>query len=185
MEQLISPAQRDTLLDTLKARFQQTPSYHPNLSWDRVRKQLLNAPEKLAALYAMEETGGEPNVVSDPEHPSAIVFMDCAAETPEQRRSLCYDEAARKARKRNPPMGSAVHHAAAIGIALLSETQYKALQTLGEFDLKTSSWIKTPADIRQKGGALFCDKRYGQVFVYHNSADSYYSSRGYRGFLVL
>lgn len=185
MTQALSPAQRDTLLGTLKQRFIQTQAYRPLLSWDDVQAKLENAPDKIAALYAMEATGGEPNVVPDPEHPSAVVFMDCAAESPLGRRSLCYDQEALLSRKANAPRDSAAHMAAEMGIELLSEAQYRALQALKDIDLKTSSWVQTPKDVRQKGGALFCDKRFGRVFTYHNGADSYYAVRGFRGFLVL
>ncbi len=185
MSEALSPAQRDVLLKTLETRFMTTERYHPGLSWERVQTKLEASPDTLSALYAMEATGGEPNVVPDPEHPSAVVFMDCAKESPLGRRSLCYDEDARLRRKANAPGDSAVHMAETMGITLLSETQYRALQELFDFDLKTSSWVRTPEGVRRLGGALFCDKRYGQVFTYHNGADSYYSSRGFRGFLVL
>jgi hypothetical protein len=159
--------------------------YHKDLAWRTVKEALDSAPQKIGALLAMETTGGEPNVVNDPEHPSLIVFMDCAAESPAGRRSLCYDQEALLSRKNAPPKDSAVHAAAVMGIELLSETQYRALQSVGDFDLKTSSWVQTPASIRNLGGALFCDKRYGQVFLYHNGADSYYGSRGFRGYIYL
>lgn len=185
MSNVLSPVQRDSLLQTLETRFLKTERCHPDLLWEVVRGKLEKAPDMLISLSKMEATGGEPNVVPDPEHPSAIVFMDCAAESPTGRRSLCYDEEALKSRKANPPKDSAVHMAKDMGITLLSETQYRALQELFDFDLKTSSWVRTPDDVRRLGGALFCDKRYGRAFTYHNGADSYYSSRGFRGFLVL
>ena len=185
MDHPLTPAQRDALLDTLSKRFMETERFHPAVSWDSVQARLTAAPAKLQSLYAMESTGGEPNVVSDPERPTAIVFMDCAAESPPGRRSLCYDEEARQARKSNAPTDSAVRMAADMGITLLSEAQYRALQTLTDLDRKTSSWVLTPDSVRRSGGALFCDRRYGQVFLYHNGADSYYQSRGFRGFLVL
>jgi hypothetical protein len=185
MPEPISPAQRDALLATLKKRFDQTIPYHPGLSWQTVREKLEREPHKLAALHAMEASGGEPNAVVDPARPSAVVMMDCAAESPAGRRSLCYDKEALLSRKSNPPADSAVHMAAVMGIELLSEEQYKLLQSLGDFDLKTSSWVQTPADVRGLGGALFCDKRFGRVFTYHNGADAYYGSRGFRGFLML
>jgi hypothetical protein len=181
----VSPAQRDSILQTLQSRFIKTPAYHPHTDWQEVLTALENAPEKLNALYAMETSGGEPNVVYDPGRPSLIVFMDCAAESPSQRRSLCYDREALLSRKTNPPKDSAVHMAETMGIGLLSESQYRALQAVGDFDLKTSSWVQTPAEVRSLGGALFCDRRYGRVFLYHNGADAYYGSRGFRGFLVL
>lgn len=185
MNDILSPTQRDALLETIQLRFSGTMAYHPDTAWQDVLAKLLSAPEKLAALSAMEETGGEPNVVHDPGHPSGIIFFDCSAESPAGRRSLCYDQKALLGRKANPPRESAVHMAETIGIGLLTETQYRVLQGVGNFDLKTSSWVQTPADIRSLDGALFCDKRYGQVFTYHNGADAYYGSRGFRGFLIL
>ena len=185
MTNRISPQQREALLETLQARFHQTMAFHPHTNWRDVLHALENAPQALGALGRMEDTGGEPIVVDDPEHPGRIVLMDGAAESPQSRRSLCYDQEALLARKNGPPAGSAVDMAEGIGIELLSETQYRALQALGGFDLKSSSWIKTPDDVRRLGGALFCDKRYGRVFTYHNGADSYYAARGFRGFLAL
>ncbi|HPJ02555.1 MAG TPA: DUF4256 domain-containing protein [Candidatus Limiplasma sp.] len=185
MPETITSAQRDALLQTLSIRFADTARLHPALRWEQVKTKLEAAPERLAALHAMEATGGEPNVVPDPEHPQDIVFMDCAAESPAGRRSVCYDEDARLSRKANAPADSAEHMAETMGITLLSQAQYRALQTLLDLDLKTSSWVRTPQNIRSLGGALFCDKRYGQVFLYHNGADSYYASRGFRGFLIL
>lgn len=185
MPKVLSPAQRDALLKTLETRFQTSERYHPGLAWENVKAKLENALDTLFTLYQMEATGGAPNVVPDPEHPSAFVFMDCAAESPLGRRSLCYDEEARMGRKANAPNDSAVHMAEDMGITLLSEAQYRALQELFDFDLKTSSWVRTPEGVRSLGGALFCDKRYGRAFTYHNGADSYYASRGFRGFLVL
>ncbi len=181
----ITTAQRETLLQTLEARFARTMPYHPGMRWQAVEQALQAAPGKLATLYLMEETGGEPNVVADPQRPGAIVFFDCAAESPEGRRSLCYDHEALASRKQNAPADSALHMAQTMGAELLSEAQYRALQQLGDFDRKTSSWILTPADIRALGGALFCDKRYGHVFTYHNGADSYYAARGFRASLAL
>ena len=185
MPRPVSPAQRDSLLETLRSRFMKTSAFHPHTDWESVLHALYNTPEKLSALYAMETSGGEPCVVHDPEHPSQIVFMDCAAESPAGRRSLCYDQEALLARKANPPKDSAAHMAETMGVALLSEAQYRALQAVGSFDLKTSSWVQTPPEVRRLGGALFCDKRYGRVFVYHNGADAYYGSRGFRGYLIL
>lgn len=185
MPQSVSPEQRDSLLQTLRTRFENTMPYHPHTDWQSVLDALDESPEKVSALYAMEASGGEPNVVDDPEHPDNLVFMDCAAESPDRRRSLCYDQEALLSRKANAPKDSAVHMAEAMGVALLSEAQYRALQAVGSFDLKTASWISTPADVRGLGGALFCDRRFGRVFTYHNGADSYYASRGFRGFLVL
>jgi hypothetical protein len=185
MPKPVSPAQRDALYKALETRFQKTIRFHPDLSWESVRAKLEADPDKLMALYAMETTGGEPNVVPDPEHPSATVFMDCSAESPPGRRSLCYDEVGRLSRKLNAPEDSAGRMAADMGIALLSEAQYRALQELFDFDLKTSNWVRTPEGVRKLGGALFCDKRYGRTFTYHNGADSYYQSRGFRGYIVL
>lgn len=168
------------LLETLEARFEANMARHPDTAWPDVASRL-NA-DTLAALARMEETGGEPDVVAlDGE--DGILFADCAAETPAGRRNLCYDEAALASRKANKPAGSAEGMAAAMGIELMTQEQYRALQRLGAFDAKTSSWLRTPADIRGKGGALFGDFRYGQVFVYHNGAESYYAVRGFRGVL--
>jgi len=176
--------EREALLRTLKTRFEKHRRRHEGLAWDAVAARLATAPAgTLAALQAMEATGGEPDVIGHDAGTGGIVFCDCAAETPAGRRSLCYDREALDARKENKPEGSAVERAAEIGIALLDEAQYRALQQLGEFDLKTSSWIATPADVRALGGALFCDRRYGRVFVYHNGAQSYYAARGFRGAL--
>jgi hypothetical protein len=156
---------------------------HPGLTWPSVQARLDAHPEKLASLHEMEQTGGEPDVVGQDRDTGEFIFFDCAPESPQGRRSLCYDGAALEARKANKPQGSAVDAAAAIGIELLDESQYRALQKLGKFDTRTSSWIKTPDDIRKLGGALFGDCRYGHVFIYHNGADSYYASRGFRGAL--
>lgn len=185
MDESISLQWQNELLDTLEARFQKTMQAHPQTSWKAVRQALELAPEKLRSLSAMAATGGEPNVVDDPEHPGQTVFMDFSSESPAGRRSLCYDQEALLARKSASPEDSAAHMAETMGISLLSEAQYRALQAFGGFDLKTSSWIRTPAEIRSLGGALFCDRRYGRVFTYHNGADSYYAARGFRGFLAL
>ena len=179
----LSPEQRDQLLSILKARFEKNVIRHPGLAWEQVQARLEAHPEKLASLHEMEQTGGEPDVVSYDQDTGVFIFFDCAPESPHGRRSLCYDGAALEARKANKPQGSAVDAAAAMGIELLTEAQYRALQKLGKFDTKTSSWIKTPDDIRSLGGALFGDYRYGQVFFYHNGADSYYAARGFRGAL--
>ena len=156
---------------------------HKAISWTDVQAKLERNPGALKALHEMERTGGEPDVTGRDGATGQYVFCDCSAESPAGRRSLCYDRAARESRKEHKPLGSAVEMAAAIGIDLLTEAQYRALQELGEFDAKTSSWIRTPADIRSLGGALFCDRRYGKVFVYHNGAQSYYAARGFRGSL--
>jgi len=156
---------------------------HTGLIWENVQARLETHPEKLEPLHEMEKTGGEPDVVGYDEKTGAFIVYDCSAEIPKGRRSVCYDREALHARKANKPENSAVEMAAAMGIALLTEKQYRALQQLGNFDTKTSSWVKTPADIRKLGGALFCDRRYGNVFVYHNGAESYYATRGFRGAL--
>jgi hypothetical protein len=173
------------LLDTLKARFDQHPARRRDLAWSTIQARLAAHPEALRPLQGMEASGGEPDVVGFDAASGRIVFCDCSAESPAGRRSLCFDRAALAARKENKPKGSAEALAAEMGIELLSEAQYRHLQTLGAFDLKTSSWIATPPAIRALGGALFCDRRYGQVFTYHNGAESYYAARGFRGRLVV
>jgi hypothetical protein len=177
---MTSPSDND-LIAALQARFAQHPERHPGIDWAAVQARLAARPDALRTLREMERTGGEPDVVARDAGSGAIVFCDCAAESPAGRRSLCYDGAALAARKENKPAGSAVALAGEIGVALLSEEQYRHLQTLGEFDRKTSSWLQTPSSVRQQGGALFGDRRYGQVFVYHNGAESYYAARGFRG----
>jgi len=179
----LSPEQRADLLSTLKARFKANMHRHASLTWDEVQPRLEAQPEKLWSLHQMENTGGEPDVVSQDETTGEALFYDCAEQSPAGRRSLCYDQTALEARKTHQPEDSVMHMAAVMGIELLTETDYRYLQTLGEFDTKTSSWVQTPPEIRKLGGALFCDLRYGQVFVYHNSADSYYGARGFRGSL--
>lgn len=178
---MTSPDHAD-LLGILKARFDQHPRRHEHVTWEQVQARLEKHAPALAALQAMQASGGEPDVIGK-DDAGRIVFCDCSAETPIGRRSLCYDRAALDARKESKPQGSALEMAASMGIALLTEQQYRQLQTLGEFDLKTSSWIETPADVRALGGALFCDRRYGRVFVYHNGVQSYYAARGFRGAL--
>lgn len=175
--------ERDPLLRSLKSRFDQHPYRHPAMAWEPVLARLQAAPAALVALGAMEMTGGEPDVIGREEASDRFIFCDCAPESPPGRRSLCYDRQALGARKKNRPAGSVVEMAAAMGVELLSEEQYRALQRLGEFDMKTSSWISTPEDVRALGGALFCDRRYGRVFTYHNGAPSYYAARGFRGLL--
>ena len=168
------------MLTLLEARFRDHPERHEGLAWETVAARLSADPEALRVLEKMEATGGEPDVIGA--SPSgAVLFCDCSPETPAGRRSLCYDDAALKARKKNPPEGSAMEQARAMGVTLLTEEAYRKLQTLGEFDLKTSSWVKTPDAIRKQGGAIFCERRYGEVFTFHNGADSYYSVRGWRG----
>lgn len=173
----------DQLLATLKKRFEKNMHRHPGVEWREVEERLSARPEKVRSLYEMERTGGEPDVVDLGANAGDIVLCDCAPQSPAGRRSLCYDRAAREGRMKHPPEGSAMEMAEAMGIELLTEEQYRKLQTFGEFDTKTSSWVKTPEDVRALGGALFCDRRYGRVFVYHNGADSYYGSRGFRGLL--
>ncbi len=175
--------QREELLGALKARFEKNMNRHQGLAWANVQARLEAHPEKLWSLNEMESTGGEPDVVGFDKKSGEYIFYDCAAESPQGRRSVCYDRAALEARKENKPANNALDVAAAMGIELLTEEQYRELQKLGEFDLKTSSWVKTPADIRKLGGALFCDRRYDTVFVYHNGAESYYAARGFRGLL--
>ncbi|MBA3889097.1 MAG: DUF4256 domain-containing protein [Gemmatimonadaceae bacterium] len=173
-------AELNELLATLEARFEQNMSRHRKVKWAAVEARLERSPAALKAVRAMEDTGGEPDVIGD-DTSGQVTFCDCAAESPAGRRSLCYDGKALKERKENKPKGSAMELAAKIGVELLTEQEYRELQQLGDFDMKTSSWILTPADVRSLGGALFCDRRYGTVFVYHNGAQSYYAGRGFRG----
>ena len=173
------------MLTILKARFEANLSRHPDLDWTAVEQRLRQNPDAHEALRRMEETGGEPDVIGYADDGERLLFCDCAQESPAGRRSLCYDEAALLARKKNPPAGSAQQQAKELGVSLLTEALYRRLQTIEEFDLKTSSWIATPESIRSKGGALFCERRYGEVFVFHNGADSYYSVRGWRGYICV
>jgi hypothetical protein len=179
-----NPEQWTELIDTLKARFDKNMNRHEGVSWTEVQARLEVNKEKLRSLYEMERTGGEPDVILNKDT-GEYAFYDCSAESPRERRSLCYDREALNSRKDNKPRTSAVDMAAEMGIELLTEEQYRLLQKYGSFDTKTSSWIKTPDMIRKLGGALFCDRRYDTVFVYHNGAESYYSSRGFRGLLRL
>jgi len=179
----LSPAQHAELLTTLKARFDKNMRRHKGLEWARVQAKLEANPEKVWSLSEMESTGGEPDVVGLEKKTGEVIFYDCSAESPKGRRSVCYDREALDARKEHKPKDSAIDMATAMGIELLTEEQYRELQKLGEFDTKTSSWVKTPSEIRKLGGALFCDRRYDHVFVYHNGADSYYAARGFRGSL--
>jgi uncharacterized protein DUF4256 len=179
----LSREQREELLGLLKVRFEKNMSRHKRVEWVKVRAKLEANPEKLWALSEMERTGGEPDVVGQDAKTGEYIFYDCSAESPKGRRSLCYDRDALESRKENKPASSAMDTAAAIGIELLTEEQYRALQKLGDFDTKTSSWVKTPAEIRKLGGALFCDRRYNTVFLYHNGAESYYAARAFRGWL--
>lgn len=181
----LSAEQEKELLSVLKTRFEKNRNRHKGIEWTDVQSKLLqpSASEKLWSLDEMESTGGEPDVVGYDKKTGEYIFYDCAAESPKERRSICYDRAALESRKEHKPKNSAVDMAAAMGIELLTEEQYRALQQLGKFDLKTSSWVQTPAAIRKLGGAIFCDRRYDQVFVYHNGAESYYAARGFRGAL--
>lgn len=175
--------EQQTLLQTLKTRFEQNPSRHPDIPWADVQARLENNPKALESLQAMEATGGEPDVIGLDPKTGTVTFCDCVKESPTGRRSLCYDRAALDARKENKPKGSAIEMAEEMGIALLTEDQYRALQTLGEFDAKTSSWLATPPALRALDGAIFGDYRYGRVFIYHNGVQSYYAARGFRGVL--
>lgn len=179
----LSPEQREELLAALKARFEKNTNRHEDLEWEKVQAKLEANPEKLLSLYEMEATGGEPDVVGEDRDTGEYIFYDCSAESPKGRRSVCYDREALDSRKNHKPENSAMDMANAMGIELLSEAQYRELQKLGKFDLKTSSWVQTPDNIRKLKGALFCDRRYDTVFVYHNGADSYYAARGFRGSL--
>jgi Protein of unknown function (DUF4256) len=182
-KQELSPKQRDELLGLLKGRFEKHMNRHKGLKWPQVEARLKAKPDKLWSLQEMESTGGEPDVVGHDKKSGEIIFYDCSAESPAGRRSVCYDRAGLESRKEHQPKTSAIDLAAAMGIELLTEAQYRELQKLGEFDTKTSSWLRTPADIRKLGGALFADFRYGHVFVYHNGAQSYYAARALRGSL--
>ena len=171
------------LLKVLQSRFEKNTTRHKGLDWKKVQAKLESNPAKLWSLSEMERTGGEPDVIGFDKKTGEFIFMDCSAESPAGRRSLCYDRTALDARKENKPKGSALDLASEMGIEIINETQYRELQELGSFDLKTSSWVETPAEIRKLGGAIFCDRRYNTVFVYHNGAESYYAARGFRGFL--
>lgn len=179
----LSPDEQSELIKILKTRFEKNPTRHENINWEDVQKKLESNPDKLLSINEMERTEGEPDVVSYDKKSDEYLFFDCSAESPKSRRSLCYDRKALDSRKENKPANSAIDLANEIGIEILDEAQYRHLQSLGNFDLKTSSWVKTPEDIRKLGGAVFCDKRYNTVFFYHNGAESYYAARGFRGFL--
>jgi hypothetical protein len=183
MKKEFSPEQREELLKALKARFEKNMNRHKGLVWAKVQAKLEANSEKLWSLNEMERTGGEPDVVAYDKKTGEYMFYDCSLESPQGRRSFCYDREALDLRKEHKPKNNAVDMAASIGIELLTEQQYRQLQKLGNFDSKTSSWVKTPVDIRKLGGALFCDRRYNTVFVYHNGAESYYAARGFRGSL--
>jgi hypothetical protein len=185
MNPKLSAQQRKELLSALSARFEKNMDRHKGIEWAEVEARLEANPKKLWSIYEMERTGGEPDVVAHDKNTGEYLFYDCSAESPKGRRSLCYDREALEARKEHKPANSAVDMAAAMGIELLTEAQYRGLQELGAFDMKTSSWVKTPDSIRKRGGAIFCDRRYDTVFMYHNGADSYYAARGFRGVLAV
>jgi len=178
-----SPKEHEELLKVLKARFERNTSRHQGLEWANVQAKLETSPDKLSSLHEMERTGGEPDVVGRDDETGEYLFYDCSAESPRGRRSVCYDREALEARKEHKPKTSAVEMATAMGIEILTEEQYRELQALGDFDTRTSSWVRTPPEIRTLGGAIFCDRRYNHVFVYHNGAESYYAARGFRGAL--
>lgn len=179
----LSPEQSEELFSVLKSRFEKNMKRHKDITWANVQAKLEDNTEKLWSLSEMERTGGEPDVVGYDKNSGEFIFYDCSAESPKERRSLCYDREALMSRKEHKPKDSAVDMAADLGIELLSEEEYRSLQRLGNFDTKTSSWVKTPSAIRKLGGAIFCDRRYDQVFTYHNGAESYYAARGFRGAL--
>lgn len=179
----LSPEQQEELLEILKTRFEKNMNRHNGLEWAKVQAKLETNTEKLWSLYEMERTGGEPDVVVFDKETGEFIFYDCSPESPKGRRSVCYDREALESRKNHKPQNNAIDMARDMGIKILSEEQYRELQKLGHFDTKTSSWVKTPENIRKLGGAIFCDRRYDTVFVYHNGADSYYASRGFRGSL--
>jgi hypothetical protein len=182
-QKTLSPEQSEELLAVLQARFEKNKQRHEGIDWLKIQEKLLANTEKLWSLHEMEVTGGEPDVVGHDEKTDEYIFYDCSAESPKGRRSVCFDREALESRKQHKPENSAIEMATDMGIELLSEEQYRKLQKLGKFDLKTSSWVQTPADIRKLGGALFCDCRFGHVFLYHNGAESYYAARGFRGSL--
>ena len=181
----LTEEEQQWVLNILQQRFHEFRQRHESIDWKQVEQKLLSQPEKISSLYQMEQTGGEPDVIGIDEEKDAYIFIDCSAETPKERRSVCYDRMALDSRKKHKPETSAWDFANEMGVTIATEDQYRFLQTKGEFDLKTSSWIATPDDIRKLGGALFCDRRYNTVFVYHNGADSYYSSRAFRGVLLV
>lgn len=181
----LSPEQHEEILGILKARFEKNMNRHEGLEWAKVQAKLEANPEKLWSLNEMERTGGEPDAIGQDQPTGEYIFYDCSAESPKGRRNVCYDHEALASRKENKPQNSAIEMAAGLGIEILTEEEYRRLQKLGEFDIKTSSWVKTPENIRKLGGAIFCDRRYNTVFVYHNGAESYYTARGFRGSLMV
>ncbi|MBL7932355.1 MAG: DUF4256 domain-containing protein [Bacteroidia bacterium] len=181
----LSPEQTGKLLEVLRKRFEKNIKRHKDIEWDKVEARLISKPGKLWSLEAMEGSGGEPDVVGHDKKSGEYIFFDCSAESPKERRSVCYDGEALRSRKEHKPKNSAMDMAAEMGIEILTEEEYRKLQELGDFDTKTSSWVATPATIRQQGGAIFCDKRYNHVFTYHNGAESYYAARGFRGSLKI
>lgn len=183
MNKKLSPQETEELIKTLKARFEKHMERHQGIAWEKVQAKLESNPFKLFSINEMEETGGEPDVIAYDKKSDEYIFCDCSAESPKGRRSYCYDRKALDARKEHKPANSVMEVAAEMGIELLTEQEYRHLQTIGKFDTKTSSWVKTPEEIRKHGGAIFCDRRYETVFMYHNGADSYYAARGFRGLL--
>ena len=181
----LSPEQQETLYLLLKNRFEKNMNYHRNIEWIKVYQKLKQQPDKLWSLYMMEETGGEPDVIDYDYNNDTYLYCDCSKETPSGRRSVCYDSQAQQTRKEHKPKDSAIGMAKHMKIELLNEKQYRSLQELDDFDLKTSSWLKTPNEIRELGGAIFADKRYNRVFIYHNGAESYYGVRGFRGWITI
>lgn len=181
----LTASQTESLLKTLKDRFESYPNRHKNLDWNAIEKKLKEHPEKLRSLYQMEETGGEPDVIAYDKKTDTYTFFDCATESPVGRRSVCYDLEGLESRKAHKPKHNAIDMASKMGVALLTETQYRSLQELGDFDLKTSSWLETPSEIRSLGGAIFGDFRFGRTFIYHNGAQSYYAGRGFRACLSI
>lgn len=182
-KQALSPTQNDALISILESRFEENMDRHPGLTWSQVKKRIENNSDALFSLMQMEESGGEPDVVKLDPKSKSVTFVDCSVESPKGRRSFCYDREALDARKEHKPKNNVVDVAKSMGVKILDEENYRTLQSFGEFDLKTSSWIETPKEIRKLGGALFCDRRYDTIFVYHNGADSYYAARGFRALL--
>ena len=185
MKKELTAKAKDELLKTLKNRFEKNPERHKGIDWEKVQSKLQSNPEKLWSINEMEKTGGEPDVISFDKKSGEYIFADCAAESPSGRRSLCYDREALDKRKENKPKGSAMEMAKPMGVEMMTEEQYRSLQKLGKFDLKTSSWVVTPPEIRKEGGAVFCDRRYNTVFLYHNGAESYYAARGFRAIIKI